>query len=305
MASSSLPPFPELASAADPGLVPTDWMLGANRVGHRSAILGWDYSMPLRLRRTISVQPEKVRSHCQLGSDTSLTLATEWTALSALNVGRPGPAVTFELSGEATLTLQLDMEVPSDQLAEELRVSTILVLKRSGNGSSPVSAREPGSILWREQAVVVLEGTRPRMPILPTDFSHLKGSERNAAWHVWTGPDWLSQHPSVGICVQLNAARPNLVAALSSRQSGPVEAAILSFFIHDIGRMLFERALADDEFSDEADFPRGSSGYSLRASLRALFDRQTLAQIRKLRHEDAAAFERALQSRHQLLGDVG
>src|SRR5207253_4635433 len=136
--------------------------------------------------------------------------------------------------------------------------------------------------------------TRPRMPILPADFSKFPSPQRRAAWSVWTGPEWLSQHPSAGITVFINSGRPALLAALRSRNASARDTLIQSMFLHEVGRALIERALDDDDFSDDEDYPRGTAGHSLRATLRMLFDRQPIDRIRQFRKSNPADFERVL-----------
>jgi hypothetical protein len=139
------------------------------------------------------------------------------------------------------------------------------------------------------------------MPILTADSARFQTLEQGATWFVWTGPDWLLKDPTVGIAVYVNSGRPPLVAALSARQPDAHQVSLQSVFFHDVGRALIERALEDDDFTDDVDYRTGCAGRSLRATLRSLFGYQTLSQIRKFRRNDPAGFERMLQTRHKLL----
>ena len=60
------------------------------------ALADWDYQMNLRLRRTVRVDLDRVRSDAGLPIDASLTLATVWTATGS---NLRGPAERHTLVG--------------------------------------------------------------------------------------------------------------------------------------------------------------------------------------------------------------
>jgi len=277
-------------------------MLNGDAVGSGSVVPGWGYGMRLALSRSVRVAPGRVRQESGLGRQSVLALATAWATRSAINLGACATTVQVPLSGDGDIEQELRVEVPSHALAERLVLRTALVLQRAGSdAASPLAAVEPGSVLWADSATLILEQHGARMPILSADFSQFQTTERGAAWYVWTGPDWLHRHPTDGVVVYVNAARNGLLAALSTRVPDSRSSALQSMFFHDVGRVLIDRALTDEEFRDDADFAAGSAGASLRATLRAIFRQQTLSQVRRSRSEDAAAFERILQTRHGLL----
>jgi hypothetical protein len=302
VAPAGFSPYLEL-SGIDGPVIAAAWMLDGDAVGDGSSVPGWGYGMRLVFRRAIKLDVVRIRRESGLRQQSILRLATAWSARSAVNLGMKAASVEVPLSGDDTLEHDLVIDVPSPSVAEILILRTVLVLEHRGSdATSPVAAAEPGSVLWKDSATIVLEGRSARMPILAIDFGGFQIAEQGAAWFVSTGPEWLVRHPTSGITVYVNGACRGLLAGLSARRPDPHESFLQSVFFHDVGRVLIERALDDDDFTDDADYPPGCTGNSLRATLRSVFGHQTVAQIRKFRRSDATGFERTLQTRHKLLG---
>lgn len=278
------------------------WHLNGDAVGEGSAIPNWGYGMPLIFTRVVALDIAAIRKACGLDRNSRICVTPAWSAKSAINFGSVGEIVEVSLDRDSVIEHELTLEVPSPSLANTLRLSTTITLQYCGTNSSAAAARQPGSTLWIETSHLVLEGRSARMPILAADFRSLAGTEKNAAWYLWTTSEWLSRHLSAGVTVYVNASNSPILTALTTRQPDPTQSAIQAFFYHDVGRALIERALADEDFSDDADYDRDSVGRSLRATLRTLFNHQTLDQIRDAKKTDPAAFDRLLQARHKLAG---
>ena len=301
MPSSGFAPFPELEPGSDV-VAAQRWVLDGTEVGDQSAIPGWNYEMRLRLARHLAIEPAALRRACGLGKSSAVRLAVAWTAHSAINAGNLAARVDFELDGDSRLEETIVVEIPSSELADSVEIISVLALVRRGQDATPIAARDPGSVLWRDSMTLILEGSRPRLSILPQDFGALPGPEQGAAWYLWTSPEWLSLHPTAGITVYVNSGRPAILAALRTRRGGSTELAVQSVFFHEVGRALLERALDDDDFSEEQDYARGTSGHSIRARLHALFGRASIDEVRTLRRIEPMRFERILQSSQGLLG---
>lgn len=294
-------PFLELSSI-DGAVEMTAWSLNGDAVGNGSTVPGWGYGMQLVFQRTVTLGPAHIRQGAHLGRQSILRLVSSWSAQSAVNIGKVADSVDVTLLDNETFVHQIKLDVPSQCISQSLVLRTALILHRRGmDTDSPVAAITPGSNLWKDSVTLILEGRSARMPILAADFANYQSAEKGAAWFVWTSPDWLLQDPTTGITVYINAARPALLSALGARGPDFHQTSVQSFFFHDVGRILIERALKDDDFSDDVDYGIGSAGKSLRATLRTLFGHQSIAQIRKFQERDAAGFERALQTRHKLL----
>jgi hypothetical protein len=277
-------------------------MLDGDPIGTGATLPGWGYGMRLEFHRTVTLNPERIRQGAGLGRQSILRLSCSWSAQAAVNFGGIALPIDVDLSRDESSENYLTIEVPSTSIAERLQLQTVVVLQSRGSDTtSPIAASVASSILWKESVTLNLEGQSARMPILALDFTNLPGAERDAAWFVWTGPDWLLQDPTAGITVYVNDSRLALLAALSARQPDSHQMSIRSIFFHDVGRSLIERALNDDDFTDDVDYREGCGGWSLRATLASLFGGQSLGQIRKFRETDPAGFERTLQARHNLL----
>jgi hypothetical protein len=279
------------------------WLLNGDAVGSGSTIPGWGYGMALSFAREITIVADEVREATGLGRASRLRLSTAWSAKCAINLGNPSAESTVvSLDSDRAEVISLSIDVPSVELADSLFLVVLLTLEFRSPDSATISAQRIGSILWKSQDQLLLEGRSARMPVLAADFRQLPSKERDSAWYVWTSSDWLHRHVSSGITVYVNASREPLVDALSTRQPDATQKAVQRFFYHDVGKLLIERALDDDEFTDDAEFEKGTCGRSLRSSLRILCGHQTLGQIKQLRKDDGAAFDRLLQVRHKLSG---
>jgi hypothetical protein len=305
MPSGGFRPFLELSNAQD-AITANNWTLDGDPVGDGAVIPGWGYAMQLEFRRTFRLDPARIRDECQLDRQCVLRLICSWSAQSALNLGKTVTSFGFALLGDEEFHHDLVAEVPSPSVAENLILQSVLMLDRHGpEAVSPLAAKQPGSILWEDSVSLIVEGRSARMPILAIDFSKFKSVEQDAAWFVLTGSNWLQQDPTAGITVYINAGRPLLLGALSARRPDPHQLSIQSVFYHDVGRILLERALDDEDFNEDVDFRTGSTGGSIQSTLRSMFGQESFAQIRKSKADDPAGFERTLQTRNKLLSNLG
>jgi hypothetical protein len=82
-----------------------------------------------------------------------------------------------------------------------------------------------------------------------------------------------------------NAARPR-----------PVDKVVLSAVYADAARTMLEHALAQAEFTDDADFPDDSLGMTCVALFDKLFPQRTIIDIRLLREQSPSLFASELQA---------
>jgi hypothetical protein len=57
------------------------------------------------------------------------------------------------------------------QIAEKVRFELTLILARPGKSSSRLAPLLPGSILWREEKLIILEGQGTRFPTELVSFT--------------------------------------------------------------------------------------------------------------------------------------
>lgn len=306
MPSLSLPPFLDLPqvdgdAAPDAAVQTSPW---SRRVGEDedeslgTHVRGWDYGMPMQLHRRVIVHPSRVRDATGLSPSSIMRLVVTWSTRRGYHTGGRGFSKETSLNSDEVLEFLPTVDVPSAQLAGDLRMTTCLVLARAGTDSQPLAARQPGSILWQDVVDTSLEGMGERLPVSLSDFTNRYDSlSAGAAWSIELSHDWLHRHPSVGMVVLINSARVEVTAALKSERPGPAEQLIRSALYHDVGRTLVLRALDSDEFRSDEPYDTGTLGYALRLRIRTLFPHYTFNEVYQMPREE---LERVLQSHHQL-----
>lgn len=296
-----LVPF-DVPGATSSSLSAGPWHWNGHALENPAYLKAWGYATPLVFRRTLQLDDSQFREDTGLPVGARLLVAVAWEVRSGLPLGGVAARKTVELLEKGLRDVGLSIEVSSPDLAQELTLCTRIVLGQPTAGAgSRYSATEPGSVLWSDDVQVVLEGGSSRLPVALADFSRFGEAERNASWYLWTAPGWLHGHPSAGLTVYLNAARPKLQERLAAGGTDDASAMLRSVFRHEVGRTMLERALEDEEFRDDADFPVSSAGASIRRTLALLFPGQRISDVRTLRRLEPDAFERILQVRHKHL----
>ena len=223
----------------------------------------WDENTPIRIVRQVAVDVAGVRADCRLGPTDTLALAVVWhcprTTLRGSGSHKPiGEAK--EASGAITLRLN----IPADELAGEICVSTQLVLDGPG-GATPLAPRIPGSILWSEEQCVALGGSGSPFPMEAYDFRGKLPS--GALWYL----DWDPSDPDLlwveRVVLLLNIGHPAfelLTASEIPPDRRELQAAVWSTLNADVTRQLITGLIRPEEFIDFIDgkrtFDTGSVG---------------------------------------------
>ncbi|MET7486018.1 hypothetical protein [Streptomyces sp. NPDC005538] len=256
------------------------------------ALPDWDYQMDLHLRRTVSVDLDRARSQSGLTADAALTLAVVWTATGS---NLSGPAEHVRLADGGTITADFDIVLRGADLGGLLVLDTALVLAERRPDARPSSPRRAGSVLWSDREELRLQGDAPQFPMAIIDFS-LTSFPDDAAWHLQINGGFESA--TMGSLLLLVNER-NTVTATAFENAGkprPIDRIVLSAVYADAARVMIEHALADDDFTEDSDFPDGSLG----ATLMSLFDRllpgQSTTDIRLRRRLSPALFASDLQA---------
>lgn len=260
----------------------------------------WDYGTVLHLRRPMKVDGLRARSECGLPPDSQLMLTVVW---SAANSSLRGRAWQAPVADAAEVELEIDFELPGDELGGRLDLETCLTLRSPGSQGSLTAPTRPGSVLWRDVRSVMLQGDAVLFPLSIVDFEHLP-YPTGAAWHLELSHDLESQ--ALGSILLLANKRRETVTAALKAASDPSDAdrRVLSTIRSDVIRSLVERALVDDEFDPEADYPTGSVGALLASVLRATFPDRSLEALRRDRDHEPVLFTTRIQHATNLLADA-
>ncbi|MBB4687360.1 hypothetical protein [Amycolatopsis jiangsuensis] len=259
----------------------------------------WDYGTVLRMRRPMRVDGLRARSGCGLGPDSELMLTVVWSAASSSLRGRAWQAPV----AASEVELEIDFELSGGELGGRLDLETSLTLRSPGSRDSLVAPSRPGSVLWRDVRSVMLQGDAVLFPLSIVDFEHLP-YPTGAAWHLELGHDLESQ--ALGSILLLANKRREAVAKALEGASDPTDAdrRVLSAIRSDVVRSLVERALVDDEFDVEADYPIGSVGALLASVLRVTFPDRSLDALRRDRNHEPGLFTTRIQDATGLLADA-
>jgi hypothetical protein len=295
MASVTLPPFHMIISA--PGTAACSVSAGRweinGRVLDNGVLAGWDYGTDIIAHREIKLDTASIREETRLGEGSVVRMCVTWSTGSSFECQELGFTQDIPLDG-SNIRMNIEIPVPGASLAFAIVFSSAVVLARRGPRSGPGAAIRPGSLLWKDDYSIAIEGSGPRLPVLVVDLE-----PERTAWAVRTNFDWLNTHPSVGVHVLINRRREDIVKALLAEPAGERDSAVRSALFFDVGRQLIERALIDSDFVDDAPFAPQTCGLAVRNRIRALFDRG-IEEVRSLRDSEPEEFNNLLQAGHSL-----
>jgi hypothetical protein len=132
---------------------------------------------------------------------------------------------------------------------------------------SPFAPKRLGNTVFRVDRKIVLEGTAPRLPMLPVSFA---------------------EHGIAG------SSNPFISKMLEDSDSSESDA-WLRFLELDFMRQLLREALSSDELSLQTEYPEESLGYVLSGVVRLLGE--SLDQVQQRYREDPGRVEAELQSK--------
>jgi hypothetical protein len=224
----------------------------------------------MRFQRRVEVDVPALIGECGLSINDRLGLNVRyWPATSlirrtALHVG----LVACDASSGRSANV-LDIEVSGADLAAVLTVETTLVLlEQSMDGDGNFVARRAGSILWRDEMSVRLEGAAGLLPVAPVSFKD-QGLPEQAAWYISVDSSEWSSAAMGNLLILLNddnAAVRRSVAAPDE----PDSAVLLDALTVDVVCDLVGRALLDEEFPVVASAGERRSELSTAALVRSL-----------------------------------
>lgn len=257
----------------------------------------WDYGTTLSLSRPLQVDGLRARRLSGLPDDAEIDLMVRWSASSSALRGRAWRAPVPSRDG---VELTIELELGGEELGGVLELGTILALRRAGGHLSPAAPKRPGSALWSDRHRVLLQGEAVLFPLAVADFHDLPYPAK-AGWYLEIGED-LEAAALGSILLLANERREVVVNALAAAGS-PTEAdrRVLSTLRTDVLRTLVERSLANEDFTDEMDYPTGSLGALFAAVLRTTFPAFGVEALRRERLLEPALFAARVQDATDLL----
>lgn len=271
--------------------------------------LSWDISvgeMPLSAGETVAedwTYYDDIFIKCSFNlnlKDALLRLGLpEDARLGAVIIARSSGTpliMTSEVVDVRASRQQVYLTLPGNQVAGILAVEFQLSVLATGNAlKSPLAPKRIGNTVFRIDRRIVLEGTAPRLPMLPVSFAEhgIAGSNASLWWLRLTTRD-LAASASAAIWLWLNADNPFISGMLEESQPSESKA-LLRFLQVDFMRQLLLEAIRSDELSLQTDYPEESLGYVLSSVVRLLGE--SLDQVRQRYREDPGRVEAELQSK--------
>jgi hypothetical protein len=128
-----------------------------------------------------------------------------------------------------------------------LIIETTLVLLSAGLvEAEPFVARRPGSVLWRDETTIRLEGSAGLLPVAPVSFKD-QGLPEQAAWYVSLDSAEWNGAAMGNLLVLLNDDNPAVRKAMEAPEEAD-SAGLLDALTVDVVCDIVGRALMDEEF---------------------------------------------------------
>lgn len=251
----------------------------------------WTYYQGIQAGSELLVDIASMRTLVGLSQDAVLGVSLSWRTQ---RVGLRGSSEVAEIDrGEVVVSTYIPVGHVGGVLTLEAR---ILLIDPGSPTGSPLTPTEPGSILWSDTWKVTLEGIAPRLPIVPVPLGQDPFFDlHNSRWMIKVEMADLEAPIDAVVRVFVNEANEN-VQRMMSEPGGETANAMTSSLLVDTQREFVRLALAEDStYSHDHDYPDGSLGAALGASLRLFSD-----DFEDLQHKaiyDAARFDVEIQGR--------
>lgn len=256
-----------------------------------SSIPDWDFQRDLALETVLGVDLDEVRMSAALPSESELALTVVWSA-SGSGIRRLADQVP--VYGTGNRSVQLAFMVAGRNSGGVLTVETQLVLAKGIENPDPTGPRRAGSILWRHEVRVRLQGDASQFPMAVVNFKEA-GYPEDAPWYLDISPN-LEAATMGAVVLLVNSNAPAALNALRrADKASYAERLIQSALRQDIVRLMVEHALSDDELTDDSVFEPDTLGHMLLGLIRTYLPGATLASLRTLRRSDPALLSARVQ----------
>lgn len=245
----------------------------------------WDYGMDLSLRRTMSIDLDRIREEASVEPGADLAVGVYWSA-GRLR-GQGSRDVIHAADGDIRVELSVDLR--GWEIGGTLGLHTIVFLLDEVEPEPGPVVWRAGSELWADRKSTKLQGDVPRFPVAVVDVA-AQGYPSGAPWVLDLQSDLAE--PTLGsLHLLVNEDDQPAVDAVASAGGDDGAARVLLGSMHyDVGRTLIDLALGHDELEDDAEYPEESLGRTLKELLQRVFPDMPLRGIRDLRNTDPARY---------------
>lgn len=254
---------------------------------------GWDYARNLQLNREIALVKGKI--------GTALGLPDDDVALELIVRLGTGPGSMPRRRRLLTRTairpgqsIVLEHVAVGHELSQRLWLETSILLAGPVRQPTRFAPRRPGSILWRDEHDVRLEGSSPRFPMEVVSFhERFPGkSESGALWYLHWQPGHLHRDFGGSVRLFLNDDRKDFIERFVG--SDPQT---LQCVLGDVVSQIMGHALRADDLEDIlADCEPTSVAGHVATWLELAFPGQDLASVRKLLTNSPGSFHATIHA---------
>lgn len=190
---------------------------------------------------------------------------------------------------------ELYFSVPASQLSGTLSLEFQIALTTAGSTPSLLSPSKVGHIVFRTDRRLVLEGTAPRLPMLPVQFSdHAIPNSPGSLWWLRLMTRDLYASTSSAVWLWMNVENDSIRAMLENPDSA--ESGLwLKFLEIDFLRQLLREALNHDELNLSIEYPEHSLGAALSGVVQLLGE--SVPYVRTKYQDDPGRVEAELQAK--------
>lgn len=209
----------------------------------------WDYARDLRISRQVGIADGPIGSSLGLG-DKPPTLEV----VVRLGTG-PGSMprrswIIARAELEPGAKILVDHSVPGKRLSQRMWLQTSIVLPLDSAGSSRFAPWREGSILWRDEVDVKLEGDSPRFPMEIVSFKERFAGrlESHALWHLHWKPGALHRDFGGSVRLFLNHDREDFIERFVGADQITLQSTLA-----DVITQVLENALRQDDLEELLD----------------------------------------------------
>ncbi|MDG4836938.1 hypothetical protein O7631_10465 [Micromonospora sp. WMMD967] len=225
------------------------WVHTDDGVAAADHLPSWDYGTLLHFSRRVTVEMTALLTACGFDGPVSLAMNVRyWPSTSLVRRSATHVPLQYDDLSRQIETI-LEVEIPGTDLAGALTLETTIVLAASVGDAPPFVARRPGSVLWRDQTSIRLEGNAGLLPVAPVSFK-TQGLPEQAAWYVSVDSAEWSSAAMGNLLVLLNDDNDQVSEAVR-KPKDPQAVVLWDALTVDVVYDLVGRALEDDEFPSE------------------------------------------------------
>lgn len=221
----------------------------------------WDATVSLTIRRTATVDLDRLRAETLIAPETRVGWTVSWISSTSKMRGT-APATTITGTG----TRSIEAHLPGDRIGGTLTLHTTLALLGAPTRLRPGAPHLPGSVLLRDTVGVILGSAAAGFPVATIDFAATR-LEPHSSWHVETTADLSA--PFLGaVLLFINTRDTELVKAITTSRPDRRQESMLDDLDNGVTSLLIELAAHHRaDLADTTHWPPGSLGEALQRTL--------------------------------------